>query len=54
MKRLKIEAIERKSSKLLSNLNMEKGFEMEEIKEIEYIILCLTKSLKIDELKQII
>ena len=32
---LKIEAIEPKSSTLLSNLNMEKGIEIEGIKEIE-------------------
>ena len=35
MKILKIEAIELKSSKLLGDLNMDKRFEMEEIKEIE-------------------
>ena len=35
MKILKIEAIKLKSSKLLSDLNIEKVFEMEEIKEIE-------------------
>ena len=32
---LKIETIEYKSSKLLGDLNMEKGIEIEEIKEIE-------------------
>ena len=32
---LKIETIEYKSSKLLGDLNMEKGIETEEIKEIE-------------------
>ena len=32
---LEVETIELKSSKLLSNLSMEKGFEIEEIKEIE-------------------
>ena len=32
---LKIEAVEPKCSKLLSNLNMEKGIEIEGIKEIE-------------------
>ena len=32
---LKIETIEYKSSKLLGELNMEKGIEIEEIKEIE-------------------
>ena len=35
IKRLKIETIKLESSKLLSDLNMEKGFEIEEIKEIE-------------------
>ena len=35
IERLKIEAIELKSSKLLSDLNMEKGIEIEEIREIE-------------------
>ena len=35
MKRLKIKATELKSSKLLSDLNIEKGLEIEEIKEIE-------------------
>ena len=35
MKESKIEAIELKSSKLLSDLNVEKGIEIEEIKEIE-------------------
>ena len=32
---LKIETIEYKSSKLLGDLNMERGIEIEEIKEIE-------------------
>ena len=35
MKELEIKAIEFKSPKLLSDLNMEKGTEIEEIKEIE-------------------
>ena len=35
MEGLKIETIEYKSSKLLGDLNMEKGIEIEEIKEIE-------------------
>ena len=35
MKRLRIKAIELKSFKLLSALNMEKGFEIKEIKELE-------------------
>ena len=35
MKRLRIEAIELKSSKLYGDLNMEKRFEIEEIKELE-------------------
>ena len=35
MKELKIEMIKHKSSKLLDDLNMEKGIEIEEIKEIE-------------------
>ena len=35
IKRLKIETIKLESSKLLTDLNMEKGVEIEEIKEIE-------------------
>ena len=35
MERLKIEAIEYKNSKLIWDLNIEKGFEIERIKEIE-------------------
>ena len=35
MKELKIEMIEHKSSRLLEDLNMEKGIEIQEIKEIE-------------------
>ena len=35
MKRLKIKAMELKSFKLSSDLNVEKWFEIEEIKEIE-------------------
>ena len=35
MKELKIEMIKDKGSKLLGDLNMEKGVEIEEIKEIE-------------------
>ena len=35
MKRLRIETLELKSSKLLGDLNLKKGFEIEEIMEIE-------------------
>ena len=35
MKKLKIEMVEYKSSKLLDDLNMEKAFEIDRIKEIE-------------------
>ena len=35
MKQLKIEVIELKGSKLLGNLNIEKGIQIEAIKEIE-------------------
>lgn len=55
MKELKIEVIKLKGSKLLGNLNIEKGIKIEEIKEIEMELekLKIPKTI-VDTIKKLI
>ena len=55
MKELKIEVIELKGSKLLGNLNIEKGIQIEAIKEIEMELekLKIPKTI-VDTIKKLI